>query len=306
MAWNPNQSPDQNPNQGGNPGNDPYRPPQPQGPYQEPNYPGNQYGAPQDPYGAPPPQDPYGYPQNPYGQPQQGPYGYGVPEDPYAAYRGSNVTPKDTSTALKELPGQWLKVITRPSAITFAQEMGKATWPMVWIQLAILGVAAGVLGLINRLLINNTAATSSTLPSSGTGAAMRPILGVLQSPAFPASNFIIAPLFFLIAAICYFGMAKAFRGEGRFLTQVYTSLLFTVPLSIISYFLAAVPLLGIFAIFVIGIYEIVLQIFALIPVHRLSGGRATAVVLLIWLILFVVICALSIVLGLLMAASIRQ
>ncbi len=74
-------------------------------------------------------------------------------------------------------------------------------------------------------------------------------------------------------------LARAFNGQGTFLTQSYTPLLFQVPLGILSGILGLVPFFGLLG-FAVFIYGIVLQVYALMAVHRLSGGKATAVVFL--------------------------
>lgn len=309
MAWTPpnqdpnqNQGPNQNPNVGSNPSNDPYS--APQGPYQQPNYTESPYGNPQNPYGAP--QSPYGappnVPQNPYGAPQYP--GYGAPEDPYAAYRVPGQAPQDTGSAIRELPRQWLRAITRPSPMTFAEEMGKATWPMIWIQLVIYGVVVALFGLLARLITSSSTAVPSGLNGSSAATYQR-IISTSQNPAYSILSVILYPLFFLLLMAIFLGMAKAFRGEGNFKTQAYTTLLFTVPLSIVTGLLSLIPILGGFVALGVFVYELVLQIFVMRPVHRLSGGRATAVVLIPWAILFILFCALFIVLGFLIAAALQ-
>lgn len=43
--------------------------------------------------------------------------------------------PRPLSEEIKELPGHYIDVLTKPGVATFAAEMGKATWRMVWVQL---------------------------------------------------------------------------------------------------------------------------------------------------------------------------
>src|SRR5438034_7216671 len=94
------------------------------------------YGTPQQgPYGAPPPQ--YGTPPN-----QQGGYGYTPPQQ----------APRPIGQAIQELPNQYIKVLTKPSAQSFAEEMGKADWGMVWIQLLIWALVGTILGLIRAAI----------------------------------------------------------------------------------------------------------------------------------------------------------
>src|SRR6266568_2788245 len=99
------------------------------------------YGSnPENPYGNPSPQNP----ENPYGQqPPQNPYPYGAPQPPYGAPQGPDynnygapptANPLPLGEALQQLPNQYIKVLTKPSARTFAEEIGKASWDIVWIQ----------------------------------------------------------------------------------------------------------------------------------------------------------------------------
>ena len=257
MSYNPNQAPDSGY------GNPLYGPP-PQGPY----------GQPQGSYG-PPPQGPYGQPQAPYGYGapvyQQPGYGYGVP--PVQA------APLPLGEAIRQLPGQYMKVLTRPST-AFAEEMGKGSWGIVWIQL---------IGFIVIQAVSNFVTSFIRNP-------------VGQNPPDPAyvlglsfgQSIIIVPLFFFIWMGILYGLARAFGGQGTFRAQGYTSLLFSIPLSVISAVLALIliparvfpPVILLFlalAVVIIALalvfYEIVLQIFAIMAVHRLSGGKSTAVVL---------------------------
>jgi len=250
MSYNPNQDP----NSGY--GNPPYSPP-PQGPY----------GQPQAPYGyGVPPQGPYGAPA--YQQPS---YGYGVP--PVQA------APLPLGEAIRQLPGQYVRVLTRPST-AFAEEMGKGSWGIVWIQLIGLVVIQAVSNFITDSFRN------SVSPN-------------LQDPAYVLGqslglSIIVVPLFFFIWMGILYGLARAFGGQGTFRAQGYTSLLFYIPLSILSavltliliparafspVILLVIALVVVIIAFVLLIYDIVLQIFTIMAVHRLSGGKSTAVVL---------------------------
>src|SRR6266567_7401995 len=127
----------------------------------DPNQPPNSgygnppYGQPQPPYGQPQQQGPYGPPpQGPYGQPQQGPYGqpqppYGAPyQQPGYGYPPPQAAPLPLGEAIRQLPNQYIRVLTKPSAATFAEEQGKASWDIVWIQLIIYAITAAVLGYL--------------------------------------------------------------------------------------------------------------------------------------------------------------
>src|SRR6266571_1941252 len=123
MAWDPTQGQGQ-----GQPGN---------GEQGQPGSGGPEPGAPQNPYGTPPPQ--YGTPPN-----QQGGAGYG--------YAPPQQAPRPIGQAIQELPNQYIKVVTKPSAQTFAEEMGKADWAMVWIQLLAIAIVGTIFGLIGSAI----------------------------------------------------------------------------------------------------------------------------------------------------------
>ncbi len=283
MSYDPNQPP----NSGY--GNPPYGQPQP--PYGQP-----QQGQPQGPYGQPQ-QGPYGPPpQGPYGQPQA-PYGYGAPpQGPYGApYQEPGygmppvqAAPLPLGEAIRQLPNQYIRVLTKPSAATFAEEQGKAAWNIVWIQLIIYAIAAAVLGYLAILISPNQFSTagSSTLNP-----------GMVQAISLSAGFglILLVPIFFFIGVGIYYLIAKAFGGQGTFLAQSYTTLLYGVPIGILSSVLRLIPILGSLAAIALGIYGIVLQVFAIMAVHRLSGGKATAVVLIPVAIAFVLVCVLVII-----------
>ena len=307
MAWDPTQGQGQGqPGKGGQgqPGKGgPESNPEnstPQNPYQGQEQPGSGgtdpysgYGTPQNPYGAPPPQNPYASPppQNPYGTPppqygtppnQQGGYGYGY--TPQQA-------PRSIGQAIQELPNQYIKVLTKPSAQTFAEEMGKADWAMVWIQLLGLAILGTILGFIRAAI---GLAGSSFVSSSGT---FNPAAILALSVSGSTFSFISVPLaFFILVGIQYL-LAKAFQGQGRFLTQGYATLLFQVPIYIASYILGFIPILGGIVGLALLIYSWVLNVFAIMAVHRLSGGKASAVVFIpivvVGLLLFLCIFAIA-------------
>jgi hypothetical protein len=282
MAWDPTQGQGQEQPGNGGQGQPESGGPAPgaqQNPYQGQQQPGtggpepySGYGTPQNPYGAPPPQ--YGTP--PY---QQGSYGYAPPQQ----------APRPVGQAIQELPNQYLKVLTKPSAQSFAEEMGKADWAMIWIQLLILAVIGTILGLIRGAI--GLAGSSFVTNNTFNPAAITAL--TVSGSTF---SFIAVPVsFFIVVGIQYL-LARAFQGEGNFVRQGYTYLLFNVPINIVSYLLGFIPILGGIAGFALFIYGIVLNVFSIMAVHRLSGGKATAVVLIPIAVLFLLIflCAFAI------------
>jgi hypothetical protein len=271
MAWDPNQGQPSS-------GQDPY----------------SGYGAPQNPYGTPP-QNPYETPQNPYGTPPPNEPGYG------AAYAIPTATPLPLGEAIQQLPMQYLKVLSKPSADTFEEEMGKADWGIVWIQLMGYAVIASVLGYLSTLT-NGGALTSTT---TGSGGAISPAVVQAITAGTSFGSIIVVPISFFIGVGLVYLFAKLFGGQGKFLTQCYTTLLYTVPLGIITSVIALIPVIGGFG-SILNLYGIVLNIFSVMAVHRLTGGKATAAVLLPVAILLLLFCVLIAVLISIFAAAIRS
>jgi len=274
---------------------------------EQPGNPNSGYGTPSNPYGAP--ENPYGAPQNPYGTPPP-------PENPYAtpAYGGPYYQeapgyipppsePRPLGEAIRELPEQYVRVVTKPSPLTFAGEMGKARWDIVWIQLIGLAIINMLLGYLGTLISPNAymPTTGTTSVSTATMQSIRSItLGITLS------EIILIPAFFFLGMAILYGLAKAFGGQGRFVTQSYTYLLFDTPLGIISSIVSLIPFAGLLIAFIIGVYRIVLAIFSIMAVHRLSGGRATAVVLIPIGVALLLACGVLVLVIALVAAAIQQ
>ncbi len=190
-----------------------------------------------------------------------------------------------TATAMGSRPLQYIRVLTKPSAQTFAQEMGKASWDIVWVELIIYAIIATILSYLRASIF-------------GIGTPVAP-----NSPISPATMqaiqagssiglIVLVPIGFFIGVGIYYALAKAFHGQGTFLQQGYTQLLISVPIGIASLILEFIPILGSIAAFALGIYAIVLNVFSIMAVHRLSGGKATWVVLIPVIVAFVLACVL--------------
>ncbi|GAC1355146.1 MAG: hypothetical protein NVS4B11_27580 [Ktedonobacteraceae bacterium] len=276
--------------------------------------PAQNYGnTPQPPYTAPPQelQGPYGPPPNYYPPPPyppqgpQGPYGYGanpeydlnMPPGPSGyGYNNLNVAPASTplplGAAMRQLPSQYIRVLTKPGAATFAAEQGKAAWNIVWVQLAFITVLTVLFGFAFVNLTLATTLNAQHLPASTIGT----LRGTFS--ALPLSYIILTPIGFFIGVGIYHLIAKAFGGTGTFLAYTYSYLLFYVPIAIVSLLLALIPFIGGVIAGLLGIYSIVLQVFMTMAVHRLRGGRATLAVLILPIIGFV----LAIILGIILIA----
>lgn len=284
-------------------GTPPNYPPQGQSGYGPPNYPPQGQSG----YGPPPNYPPQG--QSGYGMPSnyppQGQSGYGTPyQSNMPTGYGYNPPPASTplplGEAIRQLPGQYVRVLTKPSAMTFAVEKGKAAWNIAWVQIAIVTLVFVLFGYAFAGLSLATTLNAQNVPTSSVNA-IRAVFGFL-----PLSFIILIPLGFFIGAGIYHLIAKAFGGTGTFLEYIYSYLLFYTPITIVSLIVGLVPFLGGLASFALSIYGIVLQVFMTMGVHRLSGGRATLAVLILPIIAFVLGIILVIVLVGIIASSIHR
>jgi hypothetical protein len=119
--------------------------------YQDP--PSTYYGEYQQPPYGMPPQGAYGspgYDPNHYGyDPNRGGYGYNPNQ---AGYGYGASAPLPLSEAIGQLPNQYVRVLTKPSPFTFAAEMGKASWDILWVQLIAYAIIAGILAYVQSLI----------------------------------------------------------------------------------------------------------------------------------------------------------
>lgn len=264
MSWDPNSQQGQPPS-GPNPYNQ-------QPPYSQPSY---------NPYEQPSGQPPYGVPPTGYGAPgyQQGAFGY-APQGP-----------RPLGQAIQELPSQYVKVLTKPGAQSFAEEQGKAGWGIIWLQLLFVGLIGTIIGLI-RVVLGSAFVMSTAGGANATAFAVLSSVFVGGASVFSIIAVIIG--FFIIVGIQYL-LAKAFGGNGDFTQQAYSYLLFYVPITLVSNVLGLIPILGGIIGFALGIYQIILNVFSIMAAHRLSGGKATMVVLIpiIAIILLVLLCAVA-------------
>jgi len=262
-----------------------------QGPSDNPN---TDYGSPPtNPYDGP--QNPYSNPENPYSNSYGESYGQAGPGFPPPT--GS---PLPLGEAVRQLPSQWIRVLTHPGASALAEESGKASWDIVWVQLII----SAVISAIFSFLVTLEGSSFMNVPTTGSNASLLTAYrSVLTGASF--ASIITVPLFFFIGMGIFFGLAKAFGGQGRFVTQSYTFLLYGVPLGIVVSVLSLIPIAGSFIAIAIGIYAIVLDVFAVMAVHRLSGGKATAVILIPLGVLFLLACGLVVVFVAILASQIH-
>ncbi len=223
-------------------------------------------------YGTPPPYG-YGYGYG-YAVPPQGFYG----QPPHMFQAPPVMQPATTLplwAAIRQLPRQYWRVFTHPKAVTFIEEERTAAWNIIWVQLLILGVVEALTFLL--LVFLEFFLLQAFLPSATMSvfSQVLPIVAiviVLIAMAF-------VPIWFFFSAGIYHLIAKAFGGRGTFLSYCYNYSLIVIPISILSVVLSVIPCLGSMAGLAGAVYEVVLLIFMTMGVHRLSGGKASATVL---------------------------
>jgi len=263
---------------------------------QEPVNPGA-YRPTGEPYGTPPPTGPSGGPYGPNGPngPYGGPYGpSGAPPPTGGTYAYTAPPGRPVPAGLGTIWQKWLNVTTRPSVASFSQELPTANWRDIWITLIGLGVLSAITGAISSLYTTQT----YTIPqANGTTTVIRIPAGVSWLTV------ITVPLAFFVGVAILYVVAKIFRGRGTFLEQSYAQALYYVPIQGVIAILGLLPILGGLAALVLGIYEIVLSVFAIAASHKLTVGTSVIVVLLPAIIVLFVICALAVLFAAILAAT---
>ncbi|HWZ20708.1 MAG TPA: Yip1 family protein [Ktedonobacteraceae bacterium] len=168
------------------------------------------------------------------------------------------------SRVLSQLPQRYLNALVKPSLATYTADKGDASWSLVWIQLMAWAILDAMLGLlVNFIYPPATGTTFSRLFTLSTS------IGLIA---------LVPCLFFLLMGIVFL-LAKTFGGQGTFLEQCNSSLYIQAPLGIFSKLLALIPVVGRVLNSVLSLYGIVLQVFVIMAVHRLSRGKAIATIL---------------------------
>jgi hypothetical protein len=192
----------------------------------------------------------------------------GITKQEQSASSGQTVLAKQDNSAptlsviLTHLPQQYVRALMKPSIETYTQS--NPGWSLVWVQLLVWGILDAILGVMVNLI---------SPPATGTT-----FLQLFTLASSFGLVVVVPVLFFLLMGIVYL-LARAFGGQGTFLEQCNASLSIQVPLGIFSKLLALIPVVGRILNIVPSVYGIVLQVFVIIAVHRLSKGKATAVIL---------------------------
>jgi hypothetical protein len=254
----------------------------------------------------------------------------GLPLNPEAP----PVQPLSLGEAIGQLLPQYWRMVSRPRASTYAEERGKAAWNIVWVQILFLIVFNLIVTLfvlnfyLPTLMSTFGAAGPSTSPQA-VQLLQQQIMAAMRAIALPValSNILLVPLGLFIGVGIFHFIARAFGGTATFLQYLYGYLLIDAPLSITSslliplglfigvgifHFIASsllgfIPFLGGLLTAAVGIYQTVLAVFMTMGVQRLSGGKATLVVLLPLIVALILGFILSfIIIGAIVSATMHR
>lgn len=297
MTTDPNELPRDPREQPSNPTN-PQTPPTPPQDTPGAGYTGNPQ-EPTNPGAYPPPNEPYG---GGYGG-QNGPAG-AYPPPPGGAYAGATggtygaayAAPlgQPVPAGMSHIWQKWINVTTKPGVASFNQELPTANWSDIWISLIGLGILSAITGAIAALY---TVQTITIPQGNGTTTVIHIPTGVSWF------TIIWVPLGFFVGVAILFVIAKIFGGTGTFLQQSYAMALFYVPIQAVTALLGLLPVLGGIASIALGIYEIILAVFAIAASQRLSTGKSVAVVLLPAAIVLFFTCAALVVFAAILATT---
>lgn len=174
-----------------------------------------------------------------------------------------NQAPLSLGQAMRELPGHYIKVLTRPSVRTFEEEKGKAGWGINWMQFIGLGITGAILQSLGLLISPPALGNLASTTGMSTSALLTTIIIFLA-----ILEIILTPISFLAAGGILFIIARIFGGKGTFKEQIYTTLLFGVPLVIASYLLFLIPVAGVWLLYLPHVYSVVLLVISFRAVHR--------------------------------------
>lgn len=205
----------------------------------------------------------------------------------------SSIKPLSFREAIWQLPRQYIKVLCRPSVETFSNEKEKAHWGIVLFQFYALVVITVALSYLAHF-IPTSALHSVTALQFGSSQPFK----FLPSPS-NGMTFILASFFIGLGTAYLF--SRLSHGKGTFLAHTYCLLLCTVPLVTISGLLLLIPATGtlvallISLIFILFVYRMVLHGFTIMAVHKLGGGQATFIVLIIPMIIVAIVLILALI-----------
>lgn len=165
--------------------------------------------------------------------------------------------------AVAALPGQYVNVLTHPSIKTLAVEKEKGRWGIVWFQLLLLSVVSALLMVLSYSIAPpdvGSAASSSGISVQSLQAAV-----VIATAIF---TLVLTPITFLLSGGILYLLARVLGGKGTYLEQISVTLLFGVPLVLLSTVLFFLPTTRNWLPWLPHLYSAVLMVLTLLAVHR--------------------------------------
>jgi hypothetical protein len=237
------------------------------------------------PYTPPPPPPAYGP------LPGQGAY---APPPGYAAAQPGFPPPiiaadQTFGPRLQRVWSQMMDVVLHPSVERLSALVNWGDWALILVLLVGLGLLEGIVGTINSQIYG---AAANALLNSGQLPENARVFLSRVTPTQSFADIITVPIAFFIGAGFFWLVARIFGGQGTFLQHSWLLALVYVPITAATTVLSLIPVLGPLVGFGLGIYGIVLSIFAIAAAHRMSVGKSAAVVLIPGaIVLLLVICA---------------
>jgi hypothetical protein len=180
---------------------------------------------------------------------------------------------------------QYKNVLLHPHAVTFRVEQEQAHWKSVWTQLILLGFVCALLAILNTMITPTPLAAIS-----GMDVATERSVVTIATMLF---IFVGTPIsFFAIGGIVY-GLCRIVHGQGTYLRQMYTLVLFGVPIVLLSSILQLIPQTSAWLPWLPYIYSIYLLGCSIIAVHSMRRS------LVIEIVAFLLVLAVIILMGLL-------
>ncbi len=203
--------------------------------------------------------------------------GYG-----YQEYNYESAAPR----TFGEMPGLWTKIFGMTTDF-FAREAPRASGSVTIINVLLATVIGAIFAVLSSLI---SMVVYGTNANYGVGF----VLGA------GCGGFIFGLLGFYVSNGIYYLLARLFGGKGSFGTQTYLVSLFIVPVTLITgvlSLLSAIPCVNIITgllILGVSIFSLVLYVRVIAASHNLDTGKSIAVILIPMVLMFLLLCCLSV------------
>jgi hypothetical protein len=201
-----------------------------------------------------------------------------------SAFTGSVVDAQPTFPAPPDIPpnepviSRIIDILTHPTNIPhYIAHLRGAKWStIIWLVLG--------LGILESVVTSVSAQVSGSSTGNASGLGQRPsgwqaVFDAAARLSGSHGNLLTAVVSFVAVAGIYWLLAKLFGGQGTFLQTSWLVALIAVPINAMATLLGLIPVVGLVAITVLSIYQVVMTIFAMAAAHRLTVGKSMVVVI---------------------------